>query len=134
VALKISNGHAVTTILIAMVAMMLTAVSYGRMAGFPQDGAHQPASLRLQQLPKLPTAELVHNAHLLFESQPATEKRNSWILRSPRTWKGGELTEKYRQPFDYVGRFGIASEPQRRSDGIGGNGQNDIRLHALDTN
>jgi amino acid transporter len=31
-ALKISRGHAVTTILVAMVAMMLTAFSYGRMA------------------------------------------------------------------------------------------------------
>jgi len=32
VAQKLSNGHTVTTIMIAMVAMMLTAVSYGRMA------------------------------------------------------------------------------------------------------
>ena len=40
VALKISNGHAVTTILIAMVAMMLTAVSYGRMAAlYPSAGS-----------------------------------------------------------------------------------------------
>jgi putrescine importer len=39
-ALKISNGHAVTTILIAMVAMMLTAVSYGRMAAlYPSAGS-----------------------------------------------------------------------------------------------
>jgi hypothetical protein len=30
---KLSNGHAITTILIAMVAMMLTAYSDGRMAG-----------------------------------------------------------------------------------------------------
>ena len=40
VALKISNGHAVTTILIAMVAMMLTAVSNGRMAAvYPSAGS-----------------------------------------------------------------------------------------------
>jgi amino acid transporter len=40
VALKISNGHAVTTILIALVAMMLTAVSYGRMAAlYPSAGS-----------------------------------------------------------------------------------------------
>src|SRR5207245_9701842 len=40
VALKISKGHAVTTILIAMVAMMLTAVSYGRMAAlYPSAGS-----------------------------------------------------------------------------------------------
>ncbi len=35
-----SNGHAVTTILVAMVAMMLTAVSYGRMAAlYPMAGS-----------------------------------------------------------------------------------------------
>jgi len=33
VAQKLSNGHAVTTILVAMLAMVITAVSYGRMAG-----------------------------------------------------------------------------------------------------
>jgi amino acid transporter len=37
---KLSRGHAVTTILIAMVAMMLTAVSYGRMAAlYPSAGS-----------------------------------------------------------------------------------------------
>ncbi len=37
---KLSNGHAITTILIAMVAMMLTAYSYGRMAAlFPSAGS-----------------------------------------------------------------------------------------------
>lgn len=40
VAQKLSNGHMVTTILIAMVAMMLTAFSYGRMAAlFPLAGS-----------------------------------------------------------------------------------------------
>jgi putrescine importer len=40
VAQKLSNGHTVTTILIAMVAMMLTAVSYGRMAAlYPSAGS-----------------------------------------------------------------------------------------------
>ncbi len=40
VAMKISKGHAATTILIAMVAMMLTAVSYGRMAAlYPSAGS-----------------------------------------------------------------------------------------------
>lgn len=40
VAQKLSNGHTVTTILIAMVAMMLTAVSYGRMAAlYPMAGS-----------------------------------------------------------------------------------------------
>ncbi len=40
VAQKLSGGHAVTTILIAMVAMMLTAFSYGRMAAvYPAAGS-----------------------------------------------------------------------------------------------
>jgi putrescine importer len=37
---KLSNGHALLTILIAMVAMVLTAISYGRMASiYPQAGS-----------------------------------------------------------------------------------------------
>src|ERR1035437_4978914 len=40
IASKISQGHMVTTLLIAMVAMMLTAVSYGRMASiYPSAGS-----------------------------------------------------------------------------------------------
>jgi amino acid transporter len=40
VAQKLSNGHAVSTILLAMVAMALTAVSYGRMAAlYPSAGS-----------------------------------------------------------------------------------------------
>ena len=40
VAQKLSNGHAVTTILVAMVAMVITAVSYGRMAAiYPSAGS-----------------------------------------------------------------------------------------------
>ena len=40
VAQKLSNGHATTTILIAMVAMLITAVSYGRMAAvYPAAGS-----------------------------------------------------------------------------------------------
>src|ERR1700746_2625079 len=40
VAQKLSNGHTVTTILIAMFAMVITAVSYGRMAAvYPSAGS-----------------------------------------------------------------------------------------------
>jgi len=40
VAQKLSNGHTVTTILVAMLAMMITAVSYGRMAAvYPSAGS-----------------------------------------------------------------------------------------------
>jgi putrescine importer len=40
VAQKLSNGHAVTTILVAMLAMVITAISYGRMAAiYPSAGS-----------------------------------------------------------------------------------------------
>jgi amino acid transporter len=40
IASKVSHGHMVTTLLIAMVGMMLTAISYGRMASlFPSAGS-----------------------------------------------------------------------------------------------
>src|SRR5690242_16582032 len=40
IAMQMSRGHMVTTILIAMLAMMLTAVSYGRMASvYPSAGS-----------------------------------------------------------------------------------------------
>src|ERR1700758_3224589 len=40
VAQKLSNGHAVTTILVAMLAMVVTAISYGRMAAvYPSAGS-----------------------------------------------------------------------------------------------
>ena len=40
VAQKLSDGHTVTTILIAMLAMVITAVSYGRMAAvYPSAGS-----------------------------------------------------------------------------------------------
>ncbi len=47
--------------------------------------------------------ELAHNAHVLFESQPPAEKRKllDFVL-SNCSWKDGELTVKYRQPFDVL--------------------------------
>ena len=40
IASKVSRGHMVTTLLIAMLGMMLTAISYGRMASlFPSAGS-----------------------------------------------------------------------------------------------
>jgi DNA invertase Pin-like site-specific DNA recombinase len=55
--------------------------------------------------------ELAHNAPVLFESQPPVEKRKllDFVL-SNCTWKGGELTAKYRQPFDVLA-VAVASEP-----------------------
>ena len=54
--------------------------------------------------------ELAHNAHVLFESQPAAEKRKllDFVL-SNCTWKDGELTAQYRQPFDILA-VAVASE------------------------
>ena len=66
---------------------------------------------------------LAHAAPVLFESQPPAEKRkllNSVL--SNCTWKGGELTAKYRQPFDVLG-VAVASERQRMGEGSANNGQ-----------
>ena len=41
------HGHVVTAILIAMVAMLFTGISYGRMArAYPSAGRHSPTSRR----------------------------------------------------------------------------------------
>jgi site-specific DNA recombinase len=45
--------------------------------------------------------ELAQRAHKLFENRPPTEKRKLLdFVFSNCTWKGGELTALYRQPFD----------------------------------
>ena len=56
VAQVLSHGHFVTTILIAMIAMMLTAVSYGRMATlYPTAGsAYTYVGRGSQSSPRLP--------------------------------------------------------------------------------
>ena len=62
--------------------------------------------------------ELAHKAHVLFQSQPAMEKRKllDFVL-SNCTWKGGELAAKYRQPFDILA-VAVASEQQRVGVGL----------------
>ena len=47
--------------------------------------------------------EFANRAGELFEKQPANEKRRllDFVL-SNCTWAGGELTPKYRQPFDII--------------------------------
>ena len=77
---------------------------------------------------------LAHAAPVLFESQPPAEKRkllNSVL--SNCTWKGGELTAKYRQPFDVLG-VAVASERQRMGEGSANNGQFENWLPTLDSN
>jgi putrescine importer len=50
---QLSNGHAVTTILLAMVAMVLTAVSYGRMAAIHPSAGSAYTYVRLSLNPSL---------------------------------------------------------------------------------
>ena len=72
--------------------------------------------------------ELAHTAHVLFESQPAMEKRKllNFVL-SNCTWKGGELTAKYRQPFDILA-VAVASEQQQVGLESAETARNDIWL------
>jgi site-specific DNA recombinase len=78
--------------------------------------------------------ELAHNAHVLFESQFAAEKRKllDFVL-SNCTWKGGELTAKYRQPFDVLA-VAVASEQQFVGGGSAETARNDIWLPGMDSN
>lgn len=47
--------------------------------------------------------ELAQGAHKLFEKQPANEKRRLLnFLLSNCSWKGGEMTATFRQPFDLL--------------------------------
>ena len=72
--------------------------------------------------------ELAHRAHALFESQPSAEKRKllDFVL-SNCPWKGGELTAKYRQPFDVLA-VAVASEHDRIGEGVTETARNDIWL------
>jgi len=90
-------------------------------------GAHQTAN-RSYIEEGVQLLELAHNAHALFESQPATEKRKllDFVL-SNCTWKGGDLTAKYRQPFDVLA-VAVASERQQAGGGMAETARNDIWL------
>ena len=96
-------------------------------------GAHQTAN-RSYIEEGVQLLELAHNAHALFESQPATEKRKllDFVL-SNCTWKGGELTAKYRQPFDVLA-VAVASEQQRVGEGMAETARNDVWLPVVDSN
>ena len=47
--------------------------------------------------------DLARRAHILFEGQPASEKRRllNFIVSNCR-WSGGKLEAGYRQPFDLI--------------------------------
>lgn len=53
--------------------------------------------------------ELTNRASELFARQPASEKRRllDFVL-SNCTWKGGELTPNFRQPFDMIADMATA--------------------------
>lgn len=55
--------------------------------------------------------DLARSAHGRFENQPAKEKRKllDFVL-SNSTWKSGELTAQYRQPFDLLADAARAAE------------------------
>ena len=78
--------------------------------------------------------ELAQRAHVLFESQPANEKRRllNFVL-SNSTWKDGELTANYRQPFDMLA-VAVASEKQVMTAGMAETARKDIWLPGMDSN
>jgi DNA invertase Pin-like site-specific DNA recombinase len=96
-------------------------------------GAHQTAN-RSYIEEGVQLLELAHRAHALFESQPAAEKRKllDFVL-SNCTWKGGELTAKYRQPFDVLA-VAVATEQQRMGEGTAETARNEIWLPGMDSN
>ncbi len=58
--------------------------------------------------------ELARTSHVLFEKQPASEKRRllDFVL-SNSTWKAGELSVTYRQPFDMLAVTTSASHEKK---------------------
>ncbi len=53
---------------------------------------------------------------LMFRTQPSNQKRRllGFVL-SNCTWKGGELTATYRQPFDFVEKNVLGFSQRKRS-------------------
>ncbi len=63
--------------------------------------------------------ELARNSRRLFEKQEPREKRRFLnFFVSNCTWKGGELTPVFRQPFDlFAETTAIAAQPRHAMDG-----------------
>jgi site-specific DNA recombinase len=72
--------------------------------------------------------EIAQRARDLFESKPPAEKRKllNFVL-SNCSWKGGELTVKYRHPFELLA-VAVASEKQQAGIGIAKTAESDIWL------
>ena len=68
--------------------------------------------------------ELARTSHILFEKQPASEKRRllDFVL-SNSTWKDGELSVTYRQPFDMLAVTTSASNEKK----VAGGDSDDLR-------
>jgi hypothetical protein len=49
------------------------------------------------------------------------------------SWKGGKLAAKYRQPFDILA-VAVASERQRKGEGMTETARNEIWLPGMDSN
>ena len=62
--------------------------------------------------------ELAQKAGMLFRQQPPAEKRRllGFVL-SNCTWKDGQLTAEYRQPFDLLAKNVVAFEQEKRVEG-----------------
>ncbi len=78
--------------------------------------------------------ELAQNAHLLFQQQPATEKRKllNYVL-SNCTWKDGELNANYRQPFDLLA-VAVAADGSGHTSSLAQTGQIENWLPSVDSN
>jgi len=67
--------------------------------------------------------DLARNAHQLFRTQPAKEKRRLLnFLLSNCTWQRGTLAVEYKEPFDRLAET-VAAAHSCRSGRRGGNGQ-----------
>ena len=68
--------------------------------------------------------ELARTAHVLFEKQPPSEKRRLLdFVVSNSTWKDGELSVTYRQPFDMLAVTTSASNEKK----VAGGDSDDLR-------
>jgi hypothetical protein len=78
--------------------------------------------------------ELARRASDLFENQPAVEKRRllNFVL-SNCTWKEGQLTAQYRQPFDILA-VAVAADQRARAAGLQEAAQNEHWLPGMDSN
>jgi hypothetical protein len=77
--------------------------------------------------------ELAQRAGLLFEKQPAAEKRRLLdFVVSNSTWKDGELAAEYRQPFGLLADA-VRREQAAQCEGVMSTAQNENWLPGMDS-